>query len=66
MASVGYKHPYQCVYLVNIPRYHQISLKIVEGSLFIVRDKGFDCGFWICFCCDCMVVQLSLRITFIV
>ena len=25
----------------------------------MVRDKGFDCGFWICFCCDFMVVQLS-------
>ena len=21
-------------------------VKIVEGSIFIVRDKGFDCGFW--------------------
>ena len=34
-------------------------LKIVEGSIFIVRDKGFDFGFWICFCCNFMVVQLS-------
>ena len=46
---------------VKIPKYHQIALmKMVEGSLFIVRDKGFDCGFWICICCDFMVVQLSI------
>ena len=34
-------------------------MKIVEGSLFLVRDKGFYCGFGICFCYDFMVVQLS-------
>ena len=28
------------------------------GLYIIVRDKGFDWGFWICFCCDFMVIQL--------